>query len=138
MGGSPPAAFHPARKAVRTMANRAAYDYKAYIQIGLNILRYRKEQGLTQEQLADMTGHSRNHIQRAYTAPTVATLLDISAAGDAIRNGDHRGAVVLSICLSMRRERLSAWRGRLPRRFAGRHPFIRASISSRWPAIYAS
>lgn len=57
--------------------------YKAYIQIGLNILRYRKEQGLTQEQLADMTGHSRNHIQRvetAYTAPTVATLLDISEA----------------------------------------------------------
>lgn len=57
--------------------------YKAYIQIGLNILRYRKEQGITQEQLAEMTGYSRQHIQRvetAYTAPTVATLLDISEA----------------------------------------------------------
>ena len=57
--------------------------YKAYIQIGLNILRYRKEQGITQEQLAEMTGYSRQHIQRvetAYTAPTVATLLDLSEA----------------------------------------------------------
>lgn len=55
--------------------------YKTYIQIGLNILHYRKEQGLTQEQLADMTGHSRNHIQRvetAYTKPTLDTLLDVS------------------------------------------------------------
>lgn len=57
--------------------------YKTYIQIGLNILRYRKEQGITQEQLAEMTGYSRQHIQRvetAYVAPTVATLLDISEA----------------------------------------------------------
>ena len=54
-----------------------------YLQIGLNILRCRKEWGLTQEQLADRTGHSRNHIQRvetAYTAPTLATLLDIAQA----------------------------------------------------------
>ena len=36
--------------------------YKAYIQIGLNILHYRKEQGLTQEALAEMTGYSRNQI----------------------------------------------------------------------------
>ena len=57
--------------------------YKTYIQIGLNILRYRKEQGITQEQLAEMTGYSRQHIQRVETAnvsPTVATLLDISEA----------------------------------------------------------
>lgn len=55
--------------------------YKAYIQIGLNIMRYRKEQGLTQEQLADMTGYSRNHFQRVETAntkPTVGLLLDVS------------------------------------------------------------
>ena len=55
--------------------------YKAYIQIGLNIMRYRKEQGLTQEQLADMSGYSRNHIQRVETAsskPTVGLLLDLS------------------------------------------------------------
>lgn len=49
--------------------------YKAYIQIGLNILHYRKEQGLTQEQLANMTGYSRQQLQRVETAnaaPTVA------------------------------------------------------------------
>lgn len=57
--------------------------YKDYIQIGLNIMRFRKEQGLTQEQLAEMTGHSMNHIQRVETAnskPTVGLLLDISRA----------------------------------------------------------
>ena len=55
--------------------------YKAYIQIGLNILHYRKEQGLTQEALAEMTGYSRNQIQRvetAYSKPSVGILLDIS------------------------------------------------------------
>ena len=55
--------------------------HKAYIQIGLNIMRYRKEQGLTQDQLADLTGYSRNHIQRVETAaskPTVGLLLDVS------------------------------------------------------------
>lgn len=57
--------------------------YKAYIQIGLNIMRYRKEQGLTQEDLAEMIGYSRNQIQRVETAnaaPTVALLLDVSEA----------------------------------------------------------
>lgn len=57
--------------------------YKAYIQIGLNILHYRKEQGLTQEQLAVMTGYSRQQLQRVETAnaaPTVALLLDVSEA----------------------------------------------------------
>lgn len=57
--------------------------YKAYIQIGLNILHYRKEQGLTQAQLAEMTAYSRNQIQRvetAYAAPSVAILMDIAEA----------------------------------------------------------
>ena len=57
--------------------------YKAYVQIGLNILHYRKEQGLTQEQLADMIGYSRQQIQRVETAnamPTIALLLDVSEA----------------------------------------------------------
>lgn len=57
--------------------------YKAYIQIGLNILHYRKEQGLTQEALAEMAGYSRNQIQRvetAYSKPTVGLLLDVSEA----------------------------------------------------------
>lgn len=57
--------------------------YKKYIQIGLNILHYRKEQGLTQLQLAEMTGYSRNQIQRVETAaaaPSIAILYDIAEA----------------------------------------------------------
>jgi putative transcriptional regulator len=57
--------------------------YKKYIQIGLNILHYRKEQGLTQLQLAEMTGYSRNQIQRVETAasaPSVAILYDVAEA----------------------------------------------------------
>lgn len=57
--------------------------YKTYIQIGLNILHYRKERGYTQEQLAEMTGYSRQQIQRvetAYTKPSLAILLDIAEA----------------------------------------------------------
>lgn len=57
--------------------------YKDYIQIGLNIMRYRKEQGIAQEQLGEMTGYSRNHVQRvesAYGKPTVGFLLDVSEA----------------------------------------------------------
>ena len=60
-----------------------AKHYKAYIQIGLNIMRYRKEQGLTHEALAEMAGYSRQQIQRvetAYAAPSVALLLDVSEA----------------------------------------------------------
>ena len=55
--------------------------YKDYIQIGLNIMRYRKEQGLTQEQLSEMAGYSRNHLQRVEAAackPSVGLLLDVS------------------------------------------------------------
>lgn len=55
--------------------------YNDYIQIGLNIMRYRKERGLTQERFAEMIGYSQNHIQRVETAvskPTVGLLLDIS------------------------------------------------------------
>ena len=55
--------------------------YRICVQIGLNIMRCRKEQGLTQEQLADMTGYSRNQIQRVETAnasPTIALLFDVA------------------------------------------------------------
>lgn len=55
--------------------------YDDYVQIGLNIMRFRKERGLTQEQLADMVGYTQNHIQRVETAvskPTVGLLLDLS------------------------------------------------------------
>ena len=58
-----------------------AKHYKKFIQIGLNIMRYRKEQGLTQEQLGEMAGYSRNQIQRVETAasaPSLAMLFDIS------------------------------------------------------------
>ena len=55
------------------------------INIAKNIIVLRKNKGITQEQLAEMTGYSRNHIQRVETAaskPTVGLLLDLSAALD--------------------------------------------------------
>ena len=55
--------------------------YNEYVQIGLNIMRCRKEAGSTQLQLAEMTGYSHQHIQRVETAnskPTVGLLLDVS------------------------------------------------------------
>ena len=57
--------------------------YKMYIQIGLNILYYRKERGITQGDLAETANYSRNHIQRIETAATVPSLdalLDIADA----------------------------------------------------------
>ena len=57
--------------------------YKMYIQIGLNILYYRKERGITQGDLAEMANYSRNNIQRIETAATVPSLdalLDIADA----------------------------------------------------------
>ena len=57
--------------------------YKDFVQIGLNILYYRKQQGITQLQLAEMTSFSRNHIQQIETAkatPSVEALLDIAEA----------------------------------------------------------
>ena len=55
--------------------------YNEYVQLGLNIMRCRKEAGYTQLQLAEMTGYSHQHIQRVETAnskPTVGLLLDVS------------------------------------------------------------
>ena len=43
----------------------------------------RKQAGMSQEQLAEMTGYSQNHLQRVETAhsvPSVALLLDIAEA----------------------------------------------------------
>lgn len=54
---------------------------KTYLQIGLNILYYRKERGLTQQKLADLTNYSRNQVQRvetAYSTPSLDILLDIA------------------------------------------------------------
>ena len=57
--------------------------YRICVQIGLNIMRCRKERGWTQEQLADRTGYSRNQIQRVETAnasPTIGLLFDVAQA----------------------------------------------------------
>ncbi len=60
--------------------------YDIWVKIGLNILHYRKEQRLTQEQLAELCGESgvsRNHIQRIETGAagcSVDTLIDIAQA----------------------------------------------------------
>ena len=60
--------------------------YDTWVKIGLNILHYRKEQRLTQEQLANLCGDSglsRNHIQRIETGAagcSLDTLMDIARA----------------------------------------------------------
>lgn len=54
-----------------------------FVRIGLNILYYRKQRGLTQQKLAELTSYSKNHIQKIETAnasPSVEALLDIAAA----------------------------------------------------------
>ena len=57
--------------------------FDIWLAIGLNILHYRKEQGLTQSQLAEKCNLSRNHIQRIETAASscsLDTLIDIAEA----------------------------------------------------------
>ena len=60
--------------------------YDVWVKIGLNILYYRKEQRLTQEQLAALCGEkgvSRNHMQRIESGAagcSVDTLIDIANA----------------------------------------------------------
>ena len=57
--------------------------YKTYVQMGLNIMYYRRQQGLTQEGLEEMVGITQQHLQRIETArstPSLPTLLDIAQA----------------------------------------------------------
>ena len=60
--------------------------YDTWVKIGLNILHYRKEQRLTQQQLAEMCGEegmSRTHIQRIETGAagcSLDTLIEIAHA----------------------------------------------------------
>ncbi len=57
--------------------------FDTWLAIGLNILHYRKEKGLTQMQLAEKCNISRNFMQRIETATsscTVNTLIDIADA----------------------------------------------------------
>ena len=56
---------------------------EALNKIGLNILYYRRQKGYTQQQLAEITSYSKNHIQQVETAktlPSVIALLDIAEA----------------------------------------------------------
>ena len=59
--------------------------YDTWVKIGLNILHYRKEQRLTQAQLAELTGDgiSMQYLQRIETAASscsLDTLIDIAKA----------------------------------------------------------
>ena len=57
--------------------------HEDFLRIGLNILYYRKQKGITQQKLAEMTSYSKNHIQKIGTAvasPSVEALLDIAEA----------------------------------------------------------
>ncbi|MEE0409573.1 MAG: helix-turn-helix transcriptional regulator [Clostridia bacterium] len=58
-------------------------NFDVWLGIGLNILHYRKEQGMTQMQLAEKVNISRTHMQRIETATsscTLDTLIDIADA----------------------------------------------------------
>lgn len=56
--------------------------YNRWVKIGLNINYYRKERGLTQQDLADMCSVSRNHMQRVESGfgASVDLLMDIADA----------------------------------------------------------
>ncbi len=57
--------------------------FDTWLGIGLNILHYRKEQGLTQIQLAEKCDISRTYMQKIETAAcscTLDTLIDIADA----------------------------------------------------------
>ena len=58
-------------------------NYDVWLGIGLNILHYRREQGMPQMQLAENAYISINHMQRIETAAcscTLDTLIDIAEA----------------------------------------------------------
>jgi len=58
--------------------------YDIWLGIGLNILHYRKEQGMTQEQLAEKCNISRNFMQRIETAASSCTVNTLSDIADAL------------------------------------------------------
>ncbi|MBQ7751616.1 MAG: helix-turn-helix transcriptional regulator [Clostridia bacterium] len=58
-------------------------NFDIWLGIGLNILHYRKEQGMTQMQLAEKADISSQYLQRIETAAsscTLDTLIDIAEA----------------------------------------------------------
>ena len=58
--------------------------FDTWLAIGLNILHYRKEQGMTQEQLAEKCNISRNFMQRIETAASSCTVNTLSDIADAL------------------------------------------------------
>ena len=65
-------------------------NFDIYLGIGLNILHYRKEQGMTQEQLAEKVDISRNHMQRIETATAVSSLDTLIAIANALKIPLHK------------------------------------------------
>ncbi len=58
--------------------------FDIWLGIGLNILYYRKEQGMTQMQLAEKCNVSKNHIQRIETAVAGCSVEVLSDIADAL------------------------------------------------------
>ncbi|MBR5505527.1 MAG: helix-turn-helix transcriptional regulator [Clostridia bacterium] len=58
--------------------------FDTWLSIGLNILHYRKEQGLTQEQLAEKCNISRTYMQKIETASSSCTLNKLIDIADAL------------------------------------------------------
>lgn len=60
-------------------------NFDIWLEIGLNILHYRKEHGMTQIQLAEKCNISRTYMQKIETAAcscTLDTLIEIAQALD--------------------------------------------------------
>lgn len=58
-------------------------NFEVWQKIGLNLLFYRRQRNMTQMELAEKCGISRNYIQRIETAAsscTLDTLIDVAAA----------------------------------------------------------
>ena len=54
-----------------------------FVQLGINIKKYRNLQNLTQQELADKAGITLNHlgkIEVAYSRPSLDTIIDIANA----------------------------------------------------------
>ena len=60
-------------------------NFDVWLAIGLNILHYRKEQGLTQIQLAERCNISRTYMQKIETATSSCTLDTLIDSADALK-----------------------------------------------------
>ncbi len=58
--------------------------FDLWLGIGLNIMYYRKEQGLTQMQLAEMCNISKNHIHRVENAASGCSVEVLSEIAEAL------------------------------------------------------